>query len=80
MALHIGWYGEVLRTLHWDILRTSCYNVPRTSVEDILRLPVGDVPWRYIKNHLRTPIGRLLATSSGRDFAEWVNIKTFSCI
>ena len=48
-ALHIGQYGDVLRTSYFNVLRTS----------------VGDVPWRYTEDHLRTSIGRLLETSSG---------------
>ena len=31
MALHIGRYGEVLRTLQWDVLRKSYFKVLRTS-------------------------------------------------
>ena len=27
MALHIGRYGDVLRMLHWDVFRTSYFNV-----------------------------------------------------
>ena len=56
MALHRGQYGDVPRTLHWDVLRTS----------------VRDVPWSYIEDHIGTSIGHLLGTSSGRNFAEWV--------
>ena len=59
------------RMLRWDVLRTSYFNVQRTSVEDVLRTSAGDVPWRYIEDHMGTSIGRLLGTSSGRNFAEW---------
>ena len=66
MALHVGEYGHVLRTLHWDVLSTSYFNVLRTSVEVVFKTLVGDVPWRYIENHMGTSIGRLLGTSPGR--------------
>ena len=49
MALHIGHYGDVPRTLHWDILRTLA----------------GDIPWRYIEDHMGKSVGRLLGMSSG---------------
>ena len=65
MALHIGQFGDVLKTLHWDVLRTSCFNVLRTSVEDILRTSVGNVTSRYTEDHMGTSIGRFLETSSG---------------
>ena len=66
MALHIGQYGDVPRTLRWYVLRTLYLNVLRTSVEDVLRTSIGDIPWRYIEDHMGTSIGRLLMTSSGR--------------
>ena len=47
------------RMLRWDVLRTSYFNVQRTSVEDVLRTSAGDVPWRYIEDHMGTSIGRL---------------------
>ena len=74
LELHIGHYGDVLRTLHWDFLRTSYFIVQRASVKDVLRTLAGDVPWRYIEDHMGTSIGRLLGTSSGRNFAEWVDL------
>ena len=46
MALHIGPYGDVPRTLHWNVFRTSYFNVLRTSVENFLKTLVGDVAWR----------------------------------
>ena len=52
--------------LHWDILRTSYFNVLRVLAEDVLRTLVGDVPWRYIEDHTGTSKGYLLETSSGR--------------
>ena len=63
MALHIGRYG--------DVLKTSYFNVLRTLVED--------VPWRYIEDHMGTFIEGLFGTSSGRpqdllNFAEWVQV------
>ena len=58
MALHTVQYG--------DVLRTSYFNVQRTSA--------ADVPWHYIEDHMGTSIGRLLETSSGRNFAEWVEV------
>ena len=48
--------------------------VLRTSVEDVLMTPVGDAPWHYIEHHMGMSIGRLLGTSSGRNFAEWVEV------
>ena len=57
MALHVGLYGNVLRT--------SYFNVLRTSVEDVLRTSIGDVPWIYKEFHMWTSIGRLLGTSPG---------------
>ena len=62
MELHIGQYGNILRTLQWDVNRTSYFNVLRTLVEDALRMSVGDVPWRYIEDHMSTSIGRLLGS------------------
>ena len=58
MALHIGQYGEVFRTLRWDDHRTPYLNVLRTLAVDF--------PWCYIEDDMRTTIGCLLATSSGR--------------
>ena len=66
MALHVGEYGHILRTLYWDVLRASYFNVLWTSVEVVLRTLVGDVPWRYIEDHVGTSIGRLLGMSPGR--------------
>ena len=66
MSLHIGQYG--------DVLMTSCFTALRTSVEDVLMTSVGDAPSRYIEDHMGTSIGRLLGTSSGRNFAEWVEV------
>ena len=54
------------RMLRWDVLRTLYFNVQRTSVEDVLRTSAGDVPWRYIEDHMGTSIGRLLEKSLGR--------------
>ena len=55
MVLHIGMYG--------DVLRTSYFNVLQTLVEDVLRKSEGDVPWRYIEDHMGTSLGRLLGMS-----------------
>ena len=38
MALHIAQYGDVLRTLHWDVVRTSYCKVVRTLVKDALKM------------------------------------------
>ena len=40
LALHIEYYGDVLRTFHW----MSHCNVQRTSA--------GDVPWHYIGDYM----------------------------
>ena len=64
LALHIGQYGDVLRTLHWDVLRMSYFSLLRGSVEDLLRTLAGDVPNRYVMDHMGMSIGRLLRTSS----------------
>ena len=66
MVLHIGRYGDVLRTFHWNVLRKSYFNFLRTSVEDVVRASVGDVPWHYIEDHMGTCTGRVLGTFSGR--------------
>ena len=66
LASHIGHYANVLRTLHQDVLKTSYYNIHRTSVEDDLRTLAGDVPWRYLEHHMGTSIGCLLGKSLGR--------------
>ena len=67
--------GDVLWTLHWDVLRSSFFNFQRTSVEKVLRTSSEDVPWRCIKDYLgyvhRTSFGDVLRTSSGRNVAEW---------
>ena len=52
-TLHIGQYGDVIRTLHW------------TSLGRHISTLVGDTPWRCIENHKGTFIGRVLGTSSG---------------
>ena len=39
--------GDVPRTLHWGVLRTSYFNVLRT-LEDVLRTSIGDVIPRRI--------------------------------
>ena len=52
MALQIGRYG--------DVLKTSCFNVLRTSL--------GDLHWGYIGDRMGTCIGSLLGTSSGRSW------------
>ena len=57
MVLHVGKYG--------DVLRTSYFNVLRTSVQNIFRTWVGDVAWCYIEGHIGMSIGNLLGTSSG---------------
>ena len=41
--LHVGKYGDVIRTAYLDVLRTL----------------VGDVLWRYIEDHMETSIGYL---------------------
>ena len=51
---------DVLRTLHWDVPKTSYFNVVRTLVEDVIKMSVGDVPWRYLEYHMEKSIGRLL--------------------
>ena len=69
MVLHIGQYGNVLRTLHLDVLRMSYLNVLSAPVEDVLRTSVGDFHWHYIENSMGTSIRRLLGIfkmSSGR--------------
>ena len=71
LPLHIGHYVDILRTLHWDVLRTSYFNVQRTSVKDVLRTWAEDVTWHYTQDHIEIFIGRLLGTSSGRNFAKW---------
>ena len=65
-ALHIRYYGDILRTLQWDTFRTLYFEVQRTYVEDD-----RDVPWKYIEAHMGTSIGPILRTSSERNFAEW---------
>ena len=49
-------YGGVLRSLHWDVVKTSYFNAQRTSVEDVgmgrslallHRGPYGEVIWGY---------------------------------
>ena len=52
----------------------SYLEVLRTKVMDVLRTPIWDVP--CIEDHMGTFIGRLLETSTGRDFAEWVSGNT----
>lgn len=52
----------------------SYLDVLRTKVMDVLRTPIWDVP--CIEDHMGTFIGRLLETSTGRDFAEWVSGNT----
>ena len=37
---------DVLRTLHYEVVRASYCNNLRTSVKDALRMSVGDIPWR----------------------------------
>ena len=65
MALHIGQYRDVSRTLHQDVFMTSHFDNRRMFVEDVLTTSEGDIPWRYIQGHMGTFIGRLLGTSSG---------------
>ena len=66
MALHIGQCGDVLRKLHWNVLKKSYFNVLRMLVKDTLKTSAGDVPWRYIEDHMGMCIGCLLGTLSGR--------------
>ena len=49
-------YGGVLRSLHWDVVKTSYFNAQRTSVEDVgmgrslallHRGPYGEVIWGH---------------------------------
>ena len=54
----MGQYGDVLRTLHRNVLKRSYFDVLRTSVGDVLRTSVGDVPWGTIGDHMNTSIGR----------------------
>ena len=54
------------RALRWDVLRTSYFNVQRTSVEDV---STG----RPLALH-RGPYGDVHRTSLGRNFAEWVEL------
>ena len=72
LVLHIEQYGDVLRTLLWDVLGTPYFNVLRMLVEDVLRSSVGDFSWRYIEDHIGTSVELLFRKSSGRNFAEWV--------
>ena len=58
MSLHLRQYGDVLRMLHWDVLKTPYFNVLGTLA--------GDVPWRYIEDHIETSVRCLLGTDSGR--------------
>lgn len=80
LALHIGNYREVFRTLHWGVLRMSYFNVLRPFVKNILRTLAGNIPWRYTQNHISASIGRLLETSSGRNFTEWDAAFTYGYI
>ena len=71
MALHIGRYEDVLRTLHWYLLRTSYLNLGRGRPQDVSegrplalhRGPYGDVHGSSFADVLRM--------SSGRNFAMW---------
>ena len=72
LVLHIGQYGDALRTLLLDVLGTPYFNVLRMLVEDVLRMSVGDFSWRYIEDHMGTSVGLLFGKSSGRNFAEWI--------
>ena len=54
--LHIGQYGNFLKTFYWYVLSTSYFNILRTLV--------GDVPWCYIQDHVGLSIGCLLVMSA----------------
>ena len=41
MVLHIGQNGGFLKTVHWDVLRTSDFNILKMLVEDALRTLAG---------------------------------------
>ena len=60
LVLHIRQYGDILRTLHWDVR-----DVLRSSFFNILRTLVRDVHWHYVQEHMGTSIGCHLGTSSG---------------
>ena len=68
LTLHIVHYG--------DVLRTSYFNVQRTSIKDVLRTSAGDVPWRYMKDYMGTSIGHLLGSGIFRAglFVETVSV------
>ena len=59
LALHVRQYGNVLRTLQWDVLVTSYFVVLRTSNKD--------VPWRYIHDQIGTSKGHLLGRGRPQD-------------
>ena len=52
--LHIGQYEDVLRTLHWDGLRTSYFNVGKGRPKSLDR--------GHIQDHMGMSIGRLFGT------------------
>ena len=68
VMLHMLKYVPGVQGVHGDVLRTLYFNVQRTSVEEVVRTLAGSVPWRYIEDHMGTSIGRLF---SGRNFPEW---------
>ena len=57
LAFRIGPCGDILRALHWDVLRSSYFNIQRMLVEDVLRTSAGDFPLRYIEDHMEMSIG-----------------------
>lgn len=65
LVFHTETYGDVIRTLYWDLLSTSCLEVLRTLIRDVTRTLVWSVPWRYILGNMGTFMGLLLGTSSG---------------
>ena len=60
LVLHIGQYGDVLRTLLWDVLGTPYFNVLRMLVEDLLM----DVGTGLLLALHRGPYGNVRRTSS----------------
>ena len=63
--LHIRQHADVLRMLHWVVVRMSYFHVMRTLVGDVLRTLLEYLPWNKIKDHIGKSIGRLLRTFSG---------------